>query len=118
MNIQNTHYQNTDIGTEDVSGEERDLVATRGEQESNSRLIRVLLADDHALVREGTRRLLEAEDDVEVVAEAASGEEAIAAAQKLHPDIAIMDIAMPGIGGIEATRAIKARCPETAVLVL
>ena len=63
--------------------------AGNGEQE-NSRLIRVLLADDHALVREGTRRLLEAEDDVEVVAEAASGEEAIAAAQKLHPDIAIM----------------------------
>jgi DNA-binding NarL/FixJ family response regulator len=91
--------------------------AGNGEQE-NSRLIRVLLVDDHALVREGTRRLLEAEDDVEVVAEAASGEEAIAAAQKLHPDIAIMDIAMPGIGGIEATRAIKARCPETAVLVL
>ncbi len=91
--------------------------AGNGEQE-NSRLIRVLLVDDHAFVREGTRRLLEAEDDVEVVAEAASGEEAIAAAQKLHPDIAIMDIAMPGIGGIEATRAIKASCPETAVLVL
>ena len=83
-----------------------------------SKVIRVLLADDHALVREGTRRLLETENDVEVVAEAASGEEAIEAAKTLHPDIAIMDIAMPGIGGIEATRAIKALCPETAVLVL
>src|SRR5216684_5250970 len=81
-------------------------------------LIRVLLADDHALVREGTRRLLETESDVEVVAEAASGEEAIEAAQRLHPGIAIMDIAMPGMGGIEATRAIKGSCPETAVLVL
>lgn len=87
------------------------------EQESN-RGIRVMLADDHALVREGTRRLLDAERDVEVVAEAASGEEAIEAAQRLHPDIAIMDIAMPGMGGIEATRIIKTYCPETAILVL
>lgn len=89
-----------------------------GDQESTSCPIRVLLADDHALVREGTRRLLEAESDVEVVAEAASGEEAVAAARDLQPDIAIMDIAMPGIGGIEATRTIKTYCPKTAVLVL
>ena len=83
-----------------------------------SKVIRVLLADDHALVREGTRRLLETEHDVEVVAEAANGEEAVEATKRLHPDIAIMDIAMPGMGGIEATRAIKESCPETAVLVL
>ena len=83
-----------------------------------SQVIRVLLADDHALVREGTRRLLETENDVEVVAEAASGEEAVEATKRLHPDIAIMDIAMPGMGGIEATHAIKVSCPETAVLVL
>ena len=83
-----------------------------------SKVIRVLLADDHALVREGTRRLLETENDVEVVAEAASGEEAVEATKKLLPDIAIMDIAMPGMGGIEATRSIKVFCPETAVLVL
>src|SRR5215471_6825239 len=88
-----------------------------GEMEQ-SHLIRVLLADDHALVREGTRRLLETEKDVEVVAEAANGEEAVEATKRLHPDIAIMDIAMPGMGGIEATRAIKISCPETAVLVL
>ena len=92
-------------------------IAGSADQENNQ-LIRVLLADDHALVREGTRRVLEAESDVEVVAEAASGEEAIEAALKLHPNIALMDIAMPGIGGIEATRIIKAHCPETAVLVL
>ena len=72
-----------------------------------SKVIRVLLADDHALVREGTRRLLETENDVEVVAEAASGEEAVEATKRLHPDIAIMDIAMPGMGGIEATRSLK-----------
>jgi DNA-binding NarL/FixJ family response regulator len=83
-----------------------------------SHVIRVLLADDHALVREGTRRLLETEYDVEVVAEAASGEEAVESTKRLHPDIAIMDIAMPGMGGIEATRAIKVSCPETAVMVL
>jgi DNA-binding NarL/FixJ family response regulator len=83
-----------------------------------SKVIRVLLADDHALVREGTRRLLETENDVEVIAEAASGEEAVEAAKRFHPDIAIMDIAMPGMGGIEATHAIKVSCPGTAVLVL
>ncbi len=87
-----------------------------GEQEGLP--IRVLLADDHALVREGTRRLLEVESDVEVVAEAASGEEAVEVAQQLRPHIAIIDIAMPGMGGIEATRRIKSYCPETAVLVL
>ncbi len=81
-------------------------------------VIRILLVDDHALVREGTRRLLEMEKDVEVVAEASSGEEAIELVRSLLPDIAVMDISMPGIGGIEATRAIKKDCPETAVLIL
>lgn len=84
----------------------------------DAEVIRILLADDHALVREGTRRLLEAEEDVQVVAEAANGEEAVAAALQFCPTITIMDIAMPGMGGIEATRTIKAHCPETAVLVL
>lgn len=88
-----------------------------GEQEQEH-VIRILLVDDHALVREGTRRLLETESDVVVVAEASSGEEALAIARKLLPDIAVMDIAMPGMGGIEATRALKKDCPETAVLVL
>src|SRR6266513_1962463 len=100
-----------------------DMTADTVQNSSNndhevSKVIRVLLADDHALVREGTRRLLETENDVEVVAEAANGEEAVEATKRLHPDIAIMDIAMPGMGGIEATRAIKVSCPETAVLVL
>ena len=96
-----------------------DLVGRGGksDQEGN-RVIRVLLADDHALVREGTRRLIEAESDLEVVAEAASGEEAREAVRQWRPDIAIMDLAMPGMGGIEATRAIKADSAETAILVL
>ncbi len=80
--------------------------------------IRVMLADDHALVREGTRRLLEAEPDLRVVAEAASGAEAIAAAERDRPDVVIMDIAMPGGNGIEATRHIKQLCPQSAVLAL
>ncbi len=88
-----------------------------GEHEQGN-VIRILLVDDHALVREGTRRLLETEKDVQVVAEASSGEEAVEVARSLQPDIAVMDIAMPGIGGIEATRAIKKYCPETAVLIL
>src|SRR5260370_701532 len=110
---------NESSGRRDIFGMAADSFrdASNSDQE-DGRLIRVLLADDHALVREGTRRLLEAENDVEVVAEAASGEEAIDAAKRLHPDIAIMDIAMPGIGGIDATRAIKVCSPETAVLVL
>jgi DNA-binding NarL/FixJ family response regulator len=81
-------------------------------------LIRIMLADDHALVREGTRRLLEAEPDMRVVAEAASGAEAIAAAERSRPDVIIMDIAMPGGNGIEATRHIKRLCPQSAVLAL
>ncbi len=81
-------------------------------------LIRIMLADDHALVREGTRRLLEAEPDMRVVAEAASGAEAIAAAERNPPDVIIMDIAMPGGNGIEATRLIKLLCPQSAVLAL
>lgn len=80
--------------------------------------IRVLIADDHAFVREGTRRILEQEPDIEVVAEAGDGEEAARLACELKPDVAIVDIAMPQLDGIEATRRIKNSCPEVAVLVL
>lgn len=102
--------------SEQETTEQQSHEGERTEQEP--RAIRVLLADDHALVREGTRRLIEAESDLQVVAEAASGEEAIEAVKRTRPDIAIMDIAMPGMGGIEATRAIKADYAETAILVL
>ncbi len=80
--------------------------------------IRILLADDHALVREGTRELLEREPDLEVVAEAGDGQQAIALAAELRPDVAVLDAAMPGVNGVEAARAIRAACPETAVLIL
>lgn len=80
--------------------------------------IRVLIADDHTLVRDGTRRILESEKDLEVVAEASNGEEAVALTSSLRPDIAIIDIAMPVLDGIEVTRQIKALYPETAILIL
>ncbi len=80
--------------------------------------IRVILAEDHALVREGTRRILESTNDIAVVAEAADGEEAVAAVSAHQPDVAIIDIGMPGINGIEATRRIKANQPQVSVLIL
>ena len=80
--------------------------------------IRVLLADDHILVREGTRRLLEREEDLKVVGEAGDGEEAVELVDKLKPDVALIDIAMPKLNGIEATKKIKALSPSTAVLIL
>ena len=80
--------------------------------------IRVMLADDHVLVREGTRRLLEAEPDIEVVAEAGDGISAVEQAVASQPDVLIIDVAMPGMSGIEATRHIKQQLPKVAVLAL
>lgn len=80
--------------------------------------IRVLLAEDHVVVREGTRELMRRERDMEVVGEAGDGEEATRLALELQPDVVLMDIAMPKLNGIEATRRIKARCPASAVLIL
>lgn len=80
--------------------------------------IRVLLADDHVLVRQGIRQFLEDEDDIEVIAEADDGVEAVRLAQEQQPDIAILDIRMPEMTGVEATRRIKAQSPDVRVLVL
>ena len=80
--------------------------------------IRVMLADDHVLVREGTRRLLEAEPDIAVIAEAGDGISAVEQAIASEPDVLIIDVAMPGMTGIEATRHIKQALPKVAVLAL
>ncbi len=79
---------------------------------------RVLIADDHALVREGISAFLKLSDDFEVIAEASDGIEAIEKTEKYHPDIIIMDINMPKLGGLEATIEIKKMWPDTKVLVL
>jgi len=81
-------------------------------------IMNILLADDHILVREGTRELLDREPDMQVVAEAGDGEEAVRLAAAHHPDIALLDIAMPRLSGIEATRQIKHLSPGTAILIL
>ncbi|MEJ2305262.1 MAG: response regulator transcription factor [Anaerolineales bacterium] len=80
--------------------------------------IRILIADDHPVFRFGMRALLETEADFEVVAEASTGEQAIALTNQLRPDIVLMDITMPSINGIEATRHVLEQNPETGVLIV
>ena len=80
--------------------------------------IRVLVADDHAIVRKGIRALLATEPDIEVVGEAENGREAVTEAEKLQPDVILMDLVMPEMDGIEAIRRITARQPEARILVL
>jgi len=80
--------------------------------------ITVLLVDDHGLVRRGFRRMLEDESDMQVVGEAGDGEEAIKLAKELHPQVVVMDCALPGMNGLDATREILEELPDTAVLML
>ncbi len=80
--------------------------------------IRLLLADDHALVRSGTRELLEQQSDFIIVGEACDGEESIKLTHELKPNVVVMDVRMPKVSGIEATKRIKAECPGVKVLVL
>jgi len=86
--------------------------------EAPTERLRVLLADDHHLFREGLRQLLESTGDVDVIAEAANGEEAIRLARELNPRVILMDINMPMVDGIRATEAITRSCPDTNVIVL
>jgi DNA-binding NarL/FixJ family response regulator len=80
--------------------------------------IRVLIADDHALLREGLRALLEPAGDLEVVGQAADGQQAVEECRRLAPDLVLMDVAMPGLGGLEATVQIRREDPRIKVLVL
>jgi two-component system response regulator NreC len=92
--------------------------APLGSQVMRGHRIKVLIADDHAILRQALRLLLEARDEVEVVAEATNGREAIELAERLRPDVVLMDMAMPALNGIEATRQIRKRVSRTRVLML
>ena len=80
--------------------------------------VRVLIADDHAVVRQGLRAFLDAHSGIDVVGEAADGEQAVALAEQLLPDVVLMDVVMPGMDGIDATRRVRATSPTTKVIVL
>jgi NarL family two-component system response regulator LiaR len=81
-------------------------------------VIRVLIADDHAVVRQGLRAFLDLQEDVEVVGEAADGAEALEAAERLAPDVVLIDLVMPGVDGIEAIRGLRERAPAARAIVL
>jgi two-component system, NarL family, response regulator LiaR len=81
-------------------------------------VIRVLIADDHAVVRQGLRTFLDLQEDIEVVGEAADGAEAVALAERLAPDVVLMDLVMPGVDGVEAIRRLRERAPATRAVVL
>jgi DNA-binding NarL/FixJ family response regulator len=81
-------------------------------------VIKVLLADDQTLIRQGIRLLLEIEPDIQVVGQAANGLEALQQVESIHPDVVLMDVRMPEMDGVEATRAISARFPDVKVIIL
>jgi len=80
--------------------------------------IRILIADDHAVVRMGLAALFSAKKDLEVVGQSKNGEIAVRDAERLSPDVVVMDLMMPKVDGVEATRQIRERCPTTKVLIL
>jgi DNA-binding NarL/FixJ family response regulator len=80
--------------------------------------IRVVIVDDHRIIREGLRSLIEKEVGIKVAAEATDGRTAVELAKEIRPDVVVMDLTMPGLNGVEATRQIVAECPDVKVLVL
>ena len=84
----------------------------------NNKTITIFLADDHTIVRQGLAKLLEGEPNFKVVGEAENGREAVVKVEKLQPDVVLMDIAMPMMNGIEATRQIRRSCPQTKIIIL
>ncbi len=105
----------------DVSKEQKTGVALADEADSTRDWpgkITVILSDDHNIVREGLRLLLESADDIKVIGEAENGRQALQLAKDLHPDVAVLDIAMPVLNGLEATRQIAKEAPTVKVLIL
>ena len=100
------------------SARAREAAARPGWTRTGGQRIRVLIVDDHAILRQALRYLLEAHSQIEVVGDASSGREAVSATEKLMPDVVLMDMVMPGLNGLEATRQIRKRTPKTRVLIL
>lgn len=96
----------------------KDLSERPGWTRATAQRIRVLIVDDHAILRQALRQLLENEAEVEVVGDAANGRDALTATEKLQPDVVLMDMVMPGLNGLEATRQVRKRFPKTRVLIL
>lgn len=94
------------------------LIPTARRALTKKRAIRVVVTDDHAVFRQGLRQLLELEPDIEVVGEAESGVQAIQLVRETHPDVVLMDISMPGVDGIAATRAVAAEHPDVRIIML